>query len=161
MFHGYLDFFEQPPLGRRPNTKLGDHGTSDFENRWFKMIYHVWGSCMNKKKHWHIIKLRARSRMTSHYTWGPLSTLREFKSVSGRSFDPCFGLSQFHGHDSWLVCEATSMRATHKCPKVVPIHLHNRVVRSWPSSLVWSHIWPRLNLVLIEWFAIHAGPHTW
>ena len=27
MFHGHLDYFQKPPLGGRPNTKPGDHGT--------------------------------------------------------------------------------------------------------------------------------------
>ena len=27
MFHGHLDYFPKSPLGGRPNTKLGDHGT--------------------------------------------------------------------------------------------------------------------------------------
>ena len=26
-YHGHLDYFQKPPLGGRPNTKLGDHGT--------------------------------------------------------------------------------------------------------------------------------------
>jgi hypothetical protein len=32
MFHGHLDYFQQPPLGGRPNTKLGDHGTPNAYN---------------------------------------------------------------------------------------------------------------------------------
>ena len=27
MGHGHLDYFQKPPLGGRPNTKPGDHGT--------------------------------------------------------------------------------------------------------------------------------------
>ena len=27
MFHGHLDYFLKPPLGGRPHTKPGDHGT--------------------------------------------------------------------------------------------------------------------------------------
>ena len=26
-FHGRVDYFQNPPLGGRPNTKPGDHGT--------------------------------------------------------------------------------------------------------------------------------------
>ena len=29
MFYGHLDYFRKPPLGGRPNTNLGDHGTSN------------------------------------------------------------------------------------------------------------------------------------
>ena len=27
MFHGHLDYSQEPPLGGRSNKKLGDHGT--------------------------------------------------------------------------------------------------------------------------------------
>jgi hypothetical protein len=32
MFHGQLDYSQRPPLGGRPNTKSGDHGTPDARN---------------------------------------------------------------------------------------------------------------------------------
>ena len=32
VFHGHLDYFPKPSLGGRPNTKLGDHGTSKSQN---------------------------------------------------------------------------------------------------------------------------------
>jgi hypothetical protein len=33
MLHGHLDYFQKPPLGGKPNTKLGDHGTLNAHNR--------------------------------------------------------------------------------------------------------------------------------
>ena len=33
--------FNKPPLGGRPNTKLGDHGTPNALNRSFILFYHV------------------------------------------------------------------------------------------------------------------------
>ena len=36
------------------------------------------------KIHWKSIWLIARSHMTSHYSWGPVTTLHDFGSVSGR-----------------------------------------------------------------------------
>ena len=33
MFHGYLDYFQNPPLRPWPNTKSGDHGTLNAHNR--------------------------------------------------------------------------------------------------------------------------------
>jgi hypothetical protein len=33
MVHGHLDYFQIPPLGGRPNTKPGDHGTPNAHNR--------------------------------------------------------------------------------------------------------------------------------
>ena len=91
MFHGHLDYFQNPPFGCRPNTKPGNHGTSNANNRWFILFYHVWGHAWIEI-HWNSIRLRARSHMASHYTWG----------WDGH-WTLSFGLSQIHG--SWLVCE--------------------------------------------------------
>jgi hypothetical protein len=33
MFHGHLHYFQKPPLGGRPNIKLGDYGTLNAHNR--------------------------------------------------------------------------------------------------------------------------------
>ena len=41
MFHNHLDYFQKPPLGGRPNTKLGDHGTPNAHNHWFILFYNV------------------------------------------------------------------------------------------------------------------------
>ena len=43
--------------------------------------------------------------MTSHCTRGPVITLHDFGSVLGWPLNTSFGLSRFHGHGSWLVCE--------------------------------------------------------
>ena len=34
-----------------------------------------------------------------------MTTLHDFGGVLGRPLDTFFGLSQFHGHGSWRVCE--------------------------------------------------------
>jgi hypothetical protein len=41
MFHGHLEYFKKPPLGGRPNAKLGDHGTPNAHNRCFILFYQV------------------------------------------------------------------------------------------------------------------------
>jgi hypothetical protein len=68
-FHGHLDYFQKPPLGGRPSTKPGNHGTPNAHNRWFILFYHT---CIPAwiEIHWNNIWLRARSHMTSHYTRG-------------------------------------------------------------------------------------------
>ena len=39
MFHGDLDYFLNPPLGGRPNTKpLGDHDTPHDDNHGFIIV---------------------------------------------------------------------------------------------------------------------------
>jgi hypothetical protein len=103
-FHGHLDYFQKPPLGGRPNTKPRDHGTRNAHNRWFILFL----SCLKTawiEIHWNNIWLRTGhiwlhttlEGMWPHYmilevSWDGLGTLS-------------FGLSQFHGHGSWLVCE--------------------------------------------------------
>ena len=89
MFHGYLDYFQKPLLGGRSNTKPGDHGTPNAHNRWFILFYHVWGPAWIEI-HWNSIWLRAQSHMTSHYTWGSVTTLHGFGGVLGRPLDTFF-----------------------------------------------------------------------
>ena len=85
--------------------KLGDHGPSKAHSRWFILFYHVWGGYAWMKIHWDSIWLRAWSHVTSHYTWRFVTTLHDFGGVFKHPLDTSFGLSQFHGHGSWLVCE--------------------------------------------------------
>jgi hypothetical protein len=59
--------------------------------------------------HCNSIWLRARSHMTLLYTWGSVTTLHDFGGEVGRPLETFFGLSQFHGHGSWLVCEVALM----------------------------------------------------
>jgi hypothetical protein len=103
MFHGHLDYFQKPPLGGWPNTKPGDIASPNAHNRRFILIYHVWGSAWINIR-WNNIWLRTRSwiydftlRLKVHD-----HTTRFWRCV-GTAFS--FGLSQFHGHNSWLMCE--------------------------------------------------------
>ena len=49
-------------------------------------FYHVWGPAWIEI-HWNSIWLRAQSHMTSHYTWGSVTTLHDFGGVLGRPLD--------------------------------------------------------------------------
>ena len=89
MFHGRLDCFQNPPLGGRLNTKLGDHGIPNAHNRWFILFYHVWGPVWIEI-HWNRIRLRAWSHMTSHYTWGSVTTRHDLGGVLGQPLDTFF-----------------------------------------------------------------------
>ena len=91
-------------LGGRPNTKPGDHDTPNTHNRWFILFYHVWGPTW-MEIHWNNIWLRNWSHITSHYTWGSVTTLHDFGGVLVGLWTLSFGLSQFHGHGSGFVCE--------------------------------------------------------
>ena len=67
-FHGHLDYCQKPPLGGRPNTNPGDHGTPNAHNHWFILFYHVWGPAWIKI-HWKNIWLRAQSHdFTLHFS---------------------------------------------------------------------------------------------
>jgi hypothetical protein len=85
MCHGHLDYFQKPPIGGRPNTKPGDHGTPNAHNGWFILFNHAWRSTWIGI-HWNSILLRTWSHMTSHYTWGSGSTLHKFGGVLGAAF---------------------------------------------------------------------------
>ena len=99
MVHG---LFQKPPPGGRPNTKPGDYGTPNAHNCWFILFHNVWGPTWIEI-HWNRIWLRALSQMTSHYTWGPLTTQHGLGGVLGWPLDTLFGVSQFYGQGSWLV----------------------------------------------------------
>jgi hypothetical protein len=86
MFHGHLDYFQKPPLGGRLITKPWHHGTPNAHNYWFILFYHVRGPAWIDI-HWNSIWLRTRSRMTSHYTWGSVTTLHDLGGVLGRPLD--------------------------------------------------------------------------
>jgi hypothetical protein len=83
MIHGHLDYFQEPPLGGGPNTWSGNHGTPNAHNRWFIPFYHVWGHAWIET-HWNSNWLRPQSHMTSHYTWGSVTTLRDCGGVLRR-----------------------------------------------------------------------------
>ena len=38
MFHGHLDYFQNPSLGGRLDTKLGDHDIPNAHNHWFVLF---------------------------------------------------------------------------------------------------------------------------
>ena len=73
----------------RSNTWPWDHSTPDAHNRWYFIFHHAWGPAWIKI-HWNNIWLRARLHMTSHYTWGSVTTLCDFGGVLGRPLDTFF-----------------------------------------------------------------------
>jgi hypothetical protein len=89
MFHGHLDFLLKSLLGGRSNTNPEDRGTPNAHNRWFILFYHVWGHA-RIEFHWNNTRLRARSSMTSHYTWRSVTTLHDFGGVLERPLDILF-----------------------------------------------------------------------
>jgi len=86
----WIIFLKKTPLGGRPHTNLGDHGTPNAHNRRFILVYHPWGSTWIKKNHWNSIWLKARWHMTSHYTWKSMTTLHDYGGVLGWPLDTFF-----------------------------------------------------------------------
>ena len=176
MFHGHLHYFQNPPLGGRPNTKPGDHGTPNAHNRWLfyfimcedpreqsfieiafgwgpghiwlhatlegpwphYMILEVccdqwsgrflgiitgWDPSVCKSNRSHVDILRFSFIELECILYNPLKWLVIFLQSSTSTgsfvtncwFSPIIGwdglwpvsigLSQFHGHGSWLTCE--------------------------------------------------------
>jgi hypothetical protein len=109
-FHGHLDCFQKSSLGGKLNTKLKDHVTPNAHNCWFIWFYDVWGpACMDI--HPNSIWLRAQSHMTSHYTWGSVSTLHDFGGVLGQPLDTFFVGSHNFMVTALGLCEATLLWA--------------------------------------------------
>ena len=67
----------------------GDHGTPNAHNNWFTLFYYVWRPAWIEIL-WNSSWSRVQSHMTSHYTWGSMTTLHEFGGVLGRPLDTFF-----------------------------------------------------------------------
>jgi hypothetical protein len=148
MFHGHLDYFRQPPLGGRPNTKPGDHGTPNSQNHWFILVYHVWEPAWIKV-HWNSIWLRARSHMTSNYTWGSVNILHNFGGASGRPSGTFFWAltiewSRFLAH-VWSGPNAANLQSWWSMwPQTSVSGLRFRRWRS-PAPTIWEKIGPHFG----------------
>ena len=142
MFHGHLGYFQKLSLGDRPNTKLGDHGTPNPHNRRFILFYHVWGHAWIGI-HWNSIWLRTRSHVTSHYTWGSVTTLRDVGGVLGRPLYTFFGALTI----SWsrLLAHVWSGPACSSFFYQLNCVLH-----------IASASWPKKSIS----FLLHVGPDT-
>ena len=139
MFHLHLDYSEKQPLEGRPNTKPRDHGTVNADNCWFTLLYHVWGPAWIKI-HWNSIWLKVRSHMASHYTWRSMTTYTTwFWRCIGTAFGHfSLGLSQSHGHGSWLVCEVALSTSIYPCNFARPTNSHHSQQKLLPW-VVGSH----------------------
>jgi hypothetical protein len=92
MFHSHVDCLQKPPLGSKPNTKLGDHSTLNAHNHWFILFHHVWEPEWIEIQ-WNVIWLRGlvtynftlHWRIADHTMW----------------FGRCFGMT--FGHFFWAL----------------------------------------------------------
>ena len=98
MFHGRLDYFHKPLLGGR------SWHSERSQPLIYSIFYHVQGPAWIEI-HWNSIGLRARSHMTSHYTWGSVTTLHDFGGVLGRPLDTFFRALTISWSQLMLMCE--------------------------------------------------------
>jgi hypothetical protein len=80
----------------------GTYGTPNAHNRWLILFYHAWGLTW-LKIHWDNIWLKAQSHMTSHYTWGSMSTRHDFGGGVGTAI----------GHFFWALTISWSRLLAH------------------------------------------------
>jgi hypothetical protein len=67
MFHGHLHYFQKPPLGGKPNTKLRDYGTPNAHNRWFILILSCVKTYMNRHSlQQHLVEVPVTYDFTLH-----------------------------------------------------------------------------------------------
>ena len=92
--------------------------------------------------HWHSFWWRDWPHMTLHYTWEPVTTLHDFGSVLERPLGTFLGISQFHVHDSWLVCEVALSWRLKRWERLIlwtfP-YIRNLTPES-TSDLIWSSL---------------------
>ena len=135
MFHGHLESFSKNHLLEvRPNTKLGDHGTFDAHSCWFLLFYQVWGPAWIEI-HWNSSWLRARSHMTSHYTWASVTTLHDFGGGLGTAF----------GHFI-LGSQHFMVTALGSCVSGPKAHFTHETEGMWPLHSKFSYWSKRLRL---------------
>jgi hypothetical protein len=98
--------FKNHLFGGRPNMKPWDHDTPTVHNRWFILFLSCVRTCMH------------RNSLKQHLVEGPITydfplhlRVRDHTTTwcwrcrwDGGLWTLSLGLSQFHGHGSWLVC---------------------------------------------------------
>jgi hypothetical protein len=140
MLHGHLDYFQKPPLGVGLTHKPGDHATPNPRNHWFSLVYHVRGPAWIEI-HWNSIWLRTRSHVTSHDTWGSVTTLHDVGGVSG----PPFGHFLLGSHN-FMVTALGSWLVTHGFISSVYFYKRLYYAPTWaPLKLFWPLVEPAPN----------------
>ena len=131
--HGHLDYFQNSPLGDRPNTKLRTMTLWTLTTVDLFYFNHrrrpTW-----IENHWNSIWLWAWLHMTSHYTWGSGSTLHDFGMSLDGLWTLSFGLSQFRGHGFWLVCEVALIPVSNSTS--LTFNIYGSVVTGLSSSIL-------------------------
>ena len=107
MFHGHLEYIQEPPLGGRPNTQLGDHAWhSERSQLLIHSILSCVRTCMNRYSvKWPLVEgpitydFTPHSRACDHTTWFWKSVLRRPLSIFLGSHN--FMVMVFGSCDNW------------------------------------------------------------
>ena len=67
-----------------------------------------------------------------------MTTIHDVESVLGQHLDTSFGLSQFHGHGSWLMCEV-ALKMLDKRLSTSPIAHALRKLNFWQVYTTMEH----------------------
>ena len=136
MFHDDLDYFQDPSLGGRPTTKLGDHDTPNTHNRWFILLYQVWGPAGIEIR-WNGTWVRGRVTCSFTLHLRICDHTTRFWRCRGIPFGHfLLGSHNFMVTAFGLVCEvALTYNPSHKKgPQTVHIYI-------WPLPKIGSYDW--------------------
>ena len=147
MFHAHLDWFPKPPLGGRPNTKprCKNCGGRPWHSECSQLLIYSILSCVRTRMNnsfiqWYSIWLRAPPHMTSHFI-RESATILQYMTLEvpwDGLWALSFGLSQFHGYGSWLMCEVAIRASPMVMDPQLHLHFFIRVADvdpgMWPSG---------------------------
>ena len=132
--------------------------TSNAHNHCFILFYHVRGPAWIEI-HWNSIWSRAPSHMTSHYTWGSMTTLHDFGgALAGPLNTFCWALTI-----SWSQLLARVWSGVLNCVTGIfrdgPFkggkgHFTHETESPWPLHFKYSHWWNRRSR---SKFALHRA----
>ena len=146
MVHGHLDCSQKSFVGGRPNTNLGDHDTPNAHNCWFILFYYVqepaWMGISLKE---HLVEglvtygFTIHLKIRDHARWC-------WRCVRDGHWTLSAGLSHFHSHGSWLMCEMVLSSGGGNSPEK----------ESWHWLSEWGHLLSRnAKVACVKWWALH------
>ena len=109
----------------------------------------------------------------AHYTRGSVTAIHDFRGILGQPLDTfSFGLSQFHGHGSWLMCEVDVKHVVHDFISISRPSQFYSTNEAWQKHELDLIPFPRLDwlsysmhifqsLLGTHFLGVHSWSHTW
>jgi hypothetical protein len=126
-------------------------------NHWLILFYHVWGPAW-MDIHWIGIWLRAWSHITSHYTWGSVTTLHDSGGVLRRPLDTFFWALTI----SWsrlLACVRSGPKQCSRSKSSMPFK-HDLALQNMPLSKQPFKSQPQIENEDVTWSPQYNPPTT-